>query len=100
MDGEYESAIMEIESPTGVAQNIDDEAMWFTFYNPNIGNGSGITSDTPYATIEGGGNGTWDTYEFEITAGMLDSAGSIYGVHTIDPHCPAPLPKGTSGPQL
>jgi Ca2+-binding RTX toxin-like protein/phage tail sheath gpL-like len=77
------SPIAEIEKSDGSAQDVDDASMWFTFYDPEIGNGSDINSSTPYATIEGGGNGSWDIYQFEVTGDMLNQAGSALGVGTL-----------------
>lgn len=66
--------VLEQEGPGAYVQNVDDSANWYTFYNPEI-----ITRDdegninfiTPYVTIQGTGDFTWDSYEFEVDSTML-----------------------------
>ncbi|MCC6235017.1 MAG: calcium-binding protein, partial [Verrucomicrobiales bacterium] len=60
---------------SGTGQNINDSSNWFTFYDPSIGNlqyNGSIDFLTPYARIQGGGNGSFDLYSFSITAEMLN----------------------------
>jgi hypothetical protein len=63
----------------GRAQDIGGADSWFTFDNPNIGNGT-IDSNMPYATVRGSGDGSYDEYRFVITPEMLSaSAGTSTG---------------------
>jgi len=68
------SAVLENESlqAGGAAQDIDDRDNFFTFFDPEVGNGSNITFSTPFARIQGSGDGSFDLYSFEITAAMLN----------------------------
>lgn len=59
--------------------------VWFTFYNPAIGNGTNIGSNVPYVTVLGTGNGTWDQYTFQVTGDMLRRSGATY-TGTLDTH--------------
>ena len=60
-------------------QNIDDSTNWYTFFNQLIGDGAfggSISSGTPYAQIQGSGDGSFDLYSFTVTQDMLNPTGS------------------------
>ncbi|HXG48652.1 MAG TPA: calcium-binding protein, partial [Methylomirabilota bacterium] len=57
------------------AQDLDPVANpglnFFTFFDPNVGGGV-LDFLTPYARIQGAGDGSFDIFEFEITDAMLN----------------------------
>ncbi|MFT5526548.1 MAG: hypothetical protein ACI9HK_004525, partial [Pirellulaceae bacterium] len=71
------------DAVAGAAQNIDSAEGFFTFADPDVGNGqfnldprvpdySGFFDfTTPYARIAGSGDGSFDLYEFNISEGQL-----------------------------
>ena len=50
---------------------------FYTFGDPAVGNGSTIDFLTPYARIQGSGDGSFDLYGFDVTAAMLDPAALV-----------------------
>ena len=63
-----------MSEPAWILTNGTD--FWYTFANENIGDespadGLNIDSSTPYTTIAGAGDGSYDRYSFEITEAML-----------------------------
>ena len=65
-----------------IAINTDSEN-WYNFANANIGDevpegNLNIDSSTPYTTITGAGDGTFDRYNFVITADMVNSGSTAY----------------------
>ena len=46
-------------------------ANFFKLFDPTVG-GDGTDSFTPYARIQGSGDGTFDVFRFEVTDGMLN----------------------------
>ena len=75
-----------VSTTASAAQDIDDAASWFTFGDSEIGNetsGNTINSNTPYVTVQGSGNGTYDEYRFTITQQMLKVDASAENLDTI-----------------
>ena len=74
------SPVQENESGNNTTpQNIDDSSNWYTFFNQLIGDGAfggSISSGTPYAQIQGSGDGSFDLYSFTVTPDMLTPTGS------------------------
>ena len=72
--------IAEDEIGNNTGQNIEpdapgEESNFYTFYDALVGNthlGGSIDFQTPYARIQGSGDGTFDIYQFEITDDMLN----------------------------
>ena len=60
-------------------QDVDAANNWYTFADPKIGNGTDIHSSTPYVKISGSGDGTTDSYRFEVTSAMLTQSGGTAG---------------------
>ena len=76
------SPILENETgnnSTGTPQNVDNSNNFFTFFNPNVGDGGTINFQTPYAQIQGSGDGTLDVYSFQVTQSMLNPAAITAG---------------------
>ncbi len=58
---------------------------FYNFYNTSAGDsqfGGTIDYETPYAEIQGSGNGNFSVYSFEITPSMLDPNSSTVGTST------------------
>ena len=73
------SPIFEDEAQQLPAQDIDAADNFGTFYDPAVGAGV-IDYNTPYAKIVGSGDGSHDTFQFEVTPAMLNpDAGTISG---------------------
>ena len=69
----------EDETAQTPAQNIDTFTNFGTFYDPAVGY-QDIDYNVPYAQIVGDGDGTFDTFEFQVTPSMLNPvAGTISG---------------------
>ena len=67
--------IAEAEPDNNTAQNIETGNKFFTFYDLLVGNqhlGGSIDFQTPYARIQGSGDGSFDIFQFEITTPMLN----------------------------
>ena len=71
----------EFGNDNGTGQNVDPGNDWYTFGNPEIGNGTTVNSNTPYVKIIGsGGNGSPDRYSFDVSDAMLSpTAGTLSG---------------------
>ncbi|MBT4291170.1 hypothetical protein HOD41_00630, partial [bacterium] len=75
------STYQSIEDATAnnTSQSIEDAKNWFTFYDKEVGNqdyDGTISSGTPYAKILGGGDGSWDYYDFNVSKAMLEPTAS------------------------
>ena len=76
--------------PSGPVQDINSEDNWFDFFDANVGNAEfnggvgGFTGifdfTTPYARIQGNGDGSFDLYGYTITQEMLNSQSVAFDV--------------------
>jgi hypothetical protein len=85
----------EVEASGSEGQHIDPagNGNWYTEYNALIGNtenNGNINSSTPYISVQGVGDGTFDSYRFTIEPSMIDPSVKTQTIRSIQPRMMAP----------